>query len=31
VWKLEPGRAALRMTAVERNALILDQCAIEYA
>ena len=31
VWRLEPGRAALRMTAVERNALILDQCAIEYA
>lgn len=30
VWYLSPGKAALRMTAVEREALVLNHCLVEY-
>ncbi|MFA5495840.1 MAG: hypothetical protein WC247_13790 [Porticoccaceae bacterium] len=30
VWWLAPGRAALRMTAVERDAPILNHCLVEF-
>ena len=30
VWHLEPGRAALRMSAVEREQLVLNHCLVEF-
>lgn len=31
IWHLSPGRAALRMTAIERNALVLNHCLVEFS
>jgi hypothetical protein len=31
VWQLEQGRAALRMTAIERQQLVLNQCLVEFS
>ena len=30
VWHLEKGKAALRMTAVEREQLVLNHCLVEF-
>ncbi len=30
IWRLAPGRAALRMTAVARNKPVLSHCLVEY-